>query len=244
MKRKEVLIKLNAPDTEKKKNVNAGHRQRMRSRFLAGGLNGFQHHEILELLLYYSIPRRDTNKIAHNLMERYHSFSGVFEADQNDLMQIDGISESTAVFLKLIPEVCRAYLMSKQDDPTKHVHRKELKELLASRFVGAVNEEAHILCLDAQMRVIGIEKVGDGESNSVNLKIRSIVEIALRTRCSHIILAHNHPHGNTQPSSADLFVTRRLQKILQQLDVRLEDHYIVGEKVVSLRDMGYFDSMM
>lgn len=229
---------------EKKENPNTGHRQRMRERYLTNGLSGFQPHEVLELLLFYALPRRDTNKIAHTLIRRFHTISGVFEADKSELMQVEGINENTAIFLKLLPELCRVYQMSKNSDRIAMKRRKEFETYIGNLYIGAVKEQVYVLCLDAQMRLICTEKAGEGSSNAANLRIRTVAEIALRNRCHSIILAHNHPDGTTEPSSADLFVTRRLHTALRALEITLEDHFIVGDKVISLRDAGYWDAMM
>lgn len=235
---------MSVSDAEKKKNVNAGHRQRMRERYLAVGLEGFQPHEVLEFLLFYAIPRRDTNKIAHALLEKFKTISGVMEADIEDLMGIDGISENSAVFLKMMPEVFRKYQKSKLTNRISVTKSEEFKAHLSALYVGKVKEQAYVLCLDANMGIICEEPVGEGGYNSVNLSVRAVAEVALRSRCAVIILAHNHPQGNTEPSSADMLFTRRIYNVLRSLDVMLYDHYIVGDKVVSLREAGYWDSIM
>ncbi|MBQ8724157.1 MAG: hypothetical protein IJY74_00620, partial [Oscillospiraceae bacterium] len=101
---------------EKKTNLNAGHRERMRKRYIANGLNGFQPHEILELLLFNIITRRDTNKIAHELINKFHTIAGVMDAEISDLTEVDGVGEQAAVFLTMLPEVFKTYEMSKMTD--------------------------------------------------------------------------------------------------------------------------------
>lgn len=222
----------------KKVNLNAGHRERMRQRYLANGLNGFQPHEILELLLFYAKPRCDTNKIAHELINRFHTLAGVMNADVQELCAIDGIGSQTAIFLRLFPDVFRAYQMSRNADKLSFKRRNDLKAYLASLYAGTVKEQAYVICFDANEQIICIEPTGNGTSTTANLDIRSIAEIALRNRCDSIALVHNHPDGNPNASNTDIFATNRLSKVLRSLDIELADHFIVGSRVTSMREMG------
>ncbi len=219
-------------------NLNAGHRERMRQRYIANGLNGFQPHEVLELLLFYAKPRCDTNKIAHELIHRFHTIAGVMNADIQELCEIDGIGMNTAIFLRLFPDVFKAYQMSKNSNKINFERKKDLKAYLANLYIGSVKEQAYVLCFDANGQMICVEPVGRGTSTTSSLEIRSIVEIALRNRSDSIVLVHNHPDGNSNPSSADVFSTNSLIKALNLLKIELLDHFIVGNRVTSMREIG------
>lgn len=225
--------------TEKKINLNAGHRERMRQRYIKNGLDGFQPHEILELLLFYSMPRCDTNKIAHELINHFHTLAGVMNANIKDLCSIKGVGEQTALFLNLLPEVFKAYQISKNTEKLKFENRKSLRAYLMSIYTGTVEEQAYIICFGADGGVICIEPIGNGTSTTANFHIRSVVESSLRNRSDRIALVHNHPDGNSTPSREDVFATTCLLKALKPLDIQLVDHYIVGRSVTSMKECGY-----
>ncbi len=226
---------------EKKVNVNAGHRGRMRSRYLANGFEGFQDHEILELLLFYALPRRDTNKIAHELIIRFHSLSGVFDADINDLKQVEGVAEGAAVFLKMMPDVFKAYEMSKVDNRKCFYRSKELKTYLKNLYINEVVEKVYVICLDTKDRVICAEPIQRGTTREVIFEPRDVVEAAIRNRSDTIIIVHNHPDGNELPSNEDIYTTDYLKTALRGLKIELRDHYIVGNTVTSMRQCGYIN---
>jgi len=128
-------------------NIHKGHRQRIRQKFMKTGFTAFADHEKLELLLFYAIPMKDTNPIAHNLLNRFKSIGGVFDATYEQLMEVDGISESTAVFLKLVPEMAKEYMLS------ENIHvcmdsTEAVCNFFSTQFIGDVNEKIKIACVD------------------------------------------------------------------------------------------------
>ncbi len=225
---------------EKKENLNAGHRSRMRNRYLASGLDGFQPHEVLEMLLFYALPRRDTNKIAHELINRFHSLAGVLDADIKDLQDVDGIAEGAAVFLKMLPDVFKAYEMSKISSRITINHSRELRKFMKSLYVNEVCEKAYVICLDSMGRIICAEPVAKGTSRNVVFDIRSVVEIALRNHCDTIMLIHNHPDGNEMPSDSDIYATKALHSALSAIGITLSDHYIKGSCLFSMKQACMF----
>ncbi len=223
---------------EKKDNPNAGHRSRMRNRYLAGGLEGFQPHEILEMLLFYALPRRDTNKVAHELINKFHSIAGVMDADINALMEVDGIAEGAAVFLKMLPDVFKAYEMSKISSRITINQPRELRKFMKNLYVNEVNEKAYVICLDSMGRIICAEPVAKGTTRNVVFDIRSVIEIALRNHGDTIILVHNHPDGNEMPSDSDIYATQALNSSLKSIGITLLDHYIIGSCPYSMKQAG------
>ena len=210
--------------------IHDGHRQRLKERFVQQGLDQFTDVQALELLLFYCIPRQDTNELAHRLLERFHSFSQVLEADVEDLVQVKGIGENTAVFLKLIPAAGRYYQVDRvniDDQPLLTIDA--CGNYLLPYFSGRCNEMVYMLCLDAKGKVLGCRLVGEGGINSTGVPVRKIVEIALSIKATSVILAHNHPSGIALPSFEDVATTQRIAVALQSVDVLLADHLVIAD---------------
>ena len=220
--------------------IHDGHREKMRQRFLKGGLDSFADHEALELLLYYAIPRRDTNPIAHALMERYGSLSAVLTAPVEDLQRVAGIGESAAVLLKLAPQLYRKARLSDAEQETVLSSVERVGVYLLERFAGEKNEVVYQLCLDRKGRLLACKKLGEGGIASADLDIRRLVENAILTGASAVILAHNHPSGVALPSQEDYAATDRAKEALAVVGVALTDHIVVADgDYVSMADSGY-----
>lgn len=217
-----------------------GHRNRLKNRFLNEGLTNFEDHNVLELLLFYSIPRSDTNEIAHELLNKFGSLHGVFEAGMEDLMSVNGISRHSAVLIKMIPELFVVYGRDKVRDIQKINSSDDAKEFFIPRFYGKVREEVQLVLLDDKMNIIKWVKIYEGSVNSANVPIRKIVEIAIENRATNVIIAHNHPTGLILPSKDDLRATAKVREALALVDIKLLDHVIVSDnEAASLKDSGY-----
>ena len=222
------------------KHPHGGHRARLKERFLREGLGGFEKHNILELLLFFGIPQRDTNPIAHALLERFGSLSGVFEASVEELCTVDGVSEHTATLLKLIPAVNRAVLGEKRNPDERYDSLNKIGNLLLQYYAGLTVETVTLLLLDNSDRMIDLVEICEGSVNRVQFDTRTLIEQALRPRVSRVVLAHNHPAGIALPSHEDVELTRRLQQALDVVDILLLDHLVIADDdFVSLRDSGY-----
>lgn len=221
--------------------VHDGHREKMRRRFLSGGLEHFADHEALELLLYYAIPRKDTNPIAHALMDRYGSLSAVLAAPVEDLQKVEGIGESAAILLKLVPRICyKARLADAERQDLILDTTPRAGAYLLERFYGEQNEVIYQLCLDRKGKLVACKRLGSGNIGSAALDIRRLVENAIHSNASSVILAHNHPSGVALPSSEDFTVTERAKQALATIEVELLDHIIVADETfVSMADSGY-----
>ena len=216
-----------------------GHRSRVKSRFLTEGLDNFKDYQALELLLFYAIPMKDTNELAHKLINEFGSLYGLLEADPRDICKRCGVSENTAVLLTLIPQLSRKYLNEKWGE--KPVINSSFKagEFAVSLFVGRTYEVFYVLCLDSQNKVNYSALVHEGTINEAPVYPRLIVETALRHQANSVILAHNHPGGSLKPSSADLEVTKKISNALGAISIKVIDHIIVaGEKYFSLAEKG------
>lgn len=219
--------------------MHEGHRRRLKERFLKEGLDSFEKHQVLELLLFFSIPRKDTNEIAHELLNKYGSLSGVFEADPKDLANTPGIGESSALLLALIPDLSRRYFNDKWRDKPELNSSTKAGQYAVTLFSGRPYEVFYIICLDAQNRVNYAQVVHEGTINEAPVYPRLIVEAALRHKANSVILAHNHPGGSLNPSRADIEATNRIKTALEAISISVVDHIIVcGGKYVSFAERG------
>ena len=212
----------------------------MRQRFLKGGLENFADHEVLELLLYYAIPRRDTNPIAHALMERYGALSAVLNAPVEDLKKVPGIGESAAILLKLAPQVYSRARLADAEQETVLNTVSRVGAYLLERFSGERNEVLYQLCLDRKGRLLACKRLGEGGVTNVDLNVRLLMENAILTSASVVILAHNHPSGVALPSDDERAATKRAKDALDTIGVKLVDHIIVADgDFVSMEQSGY-----
>lgn len=220
--------------------VHDGHREKMRTRFLAGGLEGFAPHEALELLLYYAIPRRDTNPIAHALMDRYGSLSAVLSAPVEDLKKVEGIGESAAVLISMVAQLARKASLADAERETVITSSQRAGQYLLALFAGKQRENVYQLCLDRKGKLLACKCLGEGTVSAAALDIRQVVENAILTSASAVILSHNHPSGIALPSQEDYAVTDRVKSALDTIGIVLTDHIIVADgDYVSMADSGY-----
>ena len=188
-----------------------GHRQRMRARVEQYGLESLAPHEALEYLLYITNARRDTNGIAHALLERFGNFAGVLEASEEELCRVPGVGPASARMLHLLPEVSRYYEHSRTSTEGALTTTERLAAYLKPRFAGAKQEKALLLSLDSRSRV------------------KSVVSAALRGGTESVVLCHNHPNGVPLPSREDLAATENIVRALGLVKIRLRDHIILAE---------------
>lgn len=219
--------------------VHDGHRQRVKSRFKEVGESAFDDHNLLELLLFYAVPRRDTNELAHNLINRFGSYSGVLEASVDELMTVDGIGESAAVLIKLVPEMNKRY-MQRNTPSEKVINSIEAAgEYFVAKYAYETVEVAYAMFLDTKNHVLSCRAISRGVVNGTNISIRAIAEQALACKATSVIFAHNHPDGIPTPSVEDELTTQKIKVALSTVGIRLADHIIVaGNQFVSLAEYG------
>lgn len=221
--------------------IHDGHRQRLKSRFLETSLLGFSDVEALELLLFYAVPRCDTNATAHMLLEQFRDYSGVLEAGIDELKAVPGVGENAAILIKLMSEMNRRYLARESSPGTVLKDSSDAGNFLIPFYTYINEERAYSICLDSKAKVIKCHLLADGVVNRVDFSVRRIVDIALKDNAVSVIISHNHVSGTALPSKSDIETTRRLKKALELIGVTLSDHIIVCEDdFVSLRDSGYF----
>jgi len=210
-------------------NVHEDHRKRVRQRFMQTGLDGFAYHEVLELLLYYCYPRRDTNEIAHRMINEYGTLHNLFEADPTDIMKRCNTTQNVAVLVALIPRVAKLYFQSKWAQIKLPMDNAEtVGQYAVSLFVGRTNEAFYVFCLDAGRRLNHVSLIAEGTLNETAVYPREIVGEALKHQAVSIILAHNHPGGTARPSPKDLESTSRIIEGLNFLAIRVIDHMVVA----------------
>lgn len=205
-----------------------GHRERMRKRYQQNGIDGFAPHEVLEMLLYYTKPRVDTNETAHLLLETFGSLSGVFDADINLLCQVPGVGMSTAIFFHLIRDAMTLYTKYKWTDHPQLTTSDKAGEYAAD-MIGTPSEECfYLISLNATHHVLAFSKISSGTAYKTDVDIRMVVECALRHRAHTVILVHNHPSGALSPSEQDILLTKRLVQTFREIEIPVIDHIIVG----------------
>lgn len=218
--------------------IHDGHRQRVYDRFRKEGLDSFSPHNVLEMLLFYSIPRADTNEIAHRLIERFGSLAAVFDAPESELVKVTGVGERSAVLIKMIPQLSRYYMTDKTADVIINSSR-QAGEYLLPRYVGRTVETVMVVCLDNKGKVINTTIVHEGNINVSEVSVQAIASVALQSKASAIIIAHNHPDGVALPSGDDISTTKLICRTLAALNVKVVDHIIIGDNdFVSVFDSG------
>ncbi len=207
--------------------MHEGHRQRLTNRFINEGFEGFAEHEILEFLLFFALPRVDTNTIAHRLIKSFGSLSGVLEADAKDLERVSGIGKKASAFLTMLPCAFRAYEHSKMGKKPSIISIKDACDFARTLLFGKPFEQFYMIWLNTQNRVIHCERLSEGSICESPVYISKIAAAALRHHAVKCIIAHNHPGGSVTPSSADIRTTQDILATLHTLGIDLLDHVII-----------------
>ena len=229
-----------APETE---NKHAGHRQKLRDRFIREkGFENFEDHQILELLLFYANPRSDTNPIAHELLERFDNLKNVLEARPERLMTVKGVGDKAATLISMVVPLTRAYERYAMQDQRRVGNCRDAEHYCKSLLMGEQNERFYVICLNAQCQIVGKRRISEGSLSEVSAYPRSVVETSLNHNAHSVLLCHNHPGGTCAPSREDIASTTQLQRILGALNILLLDHIIVaGTQTYSMIQHGDID---
>ncbi|WP_462137213.1 RadC family protein [Candidatus Mycalebacterium sp.] len=206
----------------------AGHRERIRKKFLKEGLSAFADYEALELLLTYSIPRSDVKPTAKKLLKTFGTLSAVLDASPSELKKVADIGGSTAAFIRLVREINWRYMETRIEKEDYLTSPQAVVDFCKSRIGRESNEFMLVVFVNTKNQFIEHEVVSEGGVASVNMNIRDIVKKAINIeKCSGIIIVHNHPSGHPQPSDSDKDLTEEMVGICKSLDIRLVDHLIV-----------------
>lgn len=206
-----------------------GHRERIREKFAAAGLDSFLDHEILELLLTYAVPRRDTKPLAWALLKKFGTLATVFDADENQLTQVDGIGTGAARFLRLIRAVFKKYSLDEVRETVSIRTPQQVLEYCKASLAGKKEECLEIIYLSVRNTVMSTQVVASGLIDRVAVSPRKIVECALAAKASAIILVHNHPSGDATPSQEDISLTQDVIQAAALFGILVHDHIIVGK---------------
>lgn len=210
---------------EKVKNHYTGHRQRLKNRYLESGFSSFSEHEVLELIYFYAIPRRDTKPMAKNLLNKFGSIQKVFEATPHELMKIGGLTENSSILFSLMLQSYKVYITSK-DAKIKLGTLDSVVRHLRKYFINQKRERFYLVCLDSEKRLINTHLISEGSINETPIYIRNIFEEIIHSNAKNVILAHNHPGGQCFPSKEDIDATNEIIKALYLVFVKVLDHVI------------------
>ena len=219
-------------------NIHDGHRSRLDKKVNKYGLESLAVHEQLEYILFSVIPRGDTNRIAHDLLDRFLTITGVMNADVEELKEIPGVGPRTAMFLHSLPEV----LGIVEREMTKDSHpelddMEKIRNFAKSYFHGRLNEAVYVLSLNSSSRLLACTKVSDGNRDESILTPSMVIKQAVRDNAAGVIVAHNHPCGVLALSVPDLFLISRLIRAFEPLDMELIDCIVVaGGECLSVRE--------
>lgn len=199
----------------------------MRQRFLQYGLDNFSDHEVLELLLYYAVPRGDVNPMAHRMLDSFGTLSAVFDAEPEQLMKECKVSERTAMLIHFMPQLFRRYRLSNYD---KNVFdsTEKVGQFLVDYYIGHANELITLIVMDNKSRIMAVTQLAEGDPNSVRINYRAIMQEIVKYNAAAVILAHNHPGGICTPSRQDFVETKMVRDLLDKIGVKLLDHIIVA----------------
>ena len=221
-------------------NLHKGHRLRVKTRFLKEGLDGFADHQILEFLLYYAIPMKDTNELAHKILKEFGSISSIFEAHPKDIMKRCNVTENIAILISLVPHLAKRYNQDKWGNKPCLNTSSKVGKYATNLFTGRVYESFFLICLDNQGNLNNTVLLHEGTIDEVSVYPRLVVEAAIRYNAAMVVLAHNHPSGSLVPSDDDKSTTIRVRSALNAISVRLIDHIIVaGTEYYSFSENGF-----
>ncbi len=209
--------------------MHENHRKRVREAFRNNGMEHMSDHNILEMLLFFSVPRIDTNELAHRLIETFGSLSAVLEASYGDLIKVPGIGESSAVLITMMPQLFRRYSFDKVKDRKCIKSPQEAGEYIITKYFGITTEKVGMICIDSKGRINNFVFIAEGSLRTANIDVRRTAETAFRNMAESIILCHNHPNGLPMPSRDDVATTKELIEILNTLDIKVSDHIIVSD---------------
>lgn len=209
--------------------LHQGHRERLRKRFYENGADGFADHELLELMLTYCIARKDVNPIAHRLLKKFKTFSGVLDASREELCEVEGVGEYAAGFITLFVHSFSRYGLARLNKERPAFKNPEQScEYARQLYYGDRYEIGYMLCLDVKTRLLQVVEVARGTIDQAHFYPRKIIESALHAKAHSVIFVHNHPSGNPTPSGDDVHITRLLKEALEKVEIKLLDHIIVG----------------
>ena len=229
---------------EKKENLHEGHRKRVKERFIKHGLESFTEIQVLETLLFYAVPKKDTNETAHLLLKTFGSLKKVFEADYEELLKVNGIGENAASLIKFFQMASRRYLelVYIENQEKAYNNTDSLMDYCKRLFLGEKKELVYVIGLDADLVIVNKELINEGCPDSSSIPFRKITDFVSRSNISRIVITHNHPNGLFLASSTDVETTKDLVNVMKQIEVDVVDHIIVGKAGAASMRSGVYGS--
>ena len=219
----------------KKSDIHKGHRQRLKEKYINNGIDSFKFHEILELLLFCPLHRKNTNEIGHELAKKFgDSFAEIFEASDERLKEVNGIGDEAVSHIRFLADITRLYNIDRAKKAEKDfVSLKIQEEFLTANYTGKRREEVFLITLNNRMERISCDLIYIGSVNSSKVDMNKMVKIALNNDAASVIVAHNHPNGRVDPSPEDIETTRRMEWIFDAISLKLIDHYVIADTKIS-----------
>lgn len=219
-----------------------GHRSRLRERFFNAGLEAFAPHEVLELLLTFAIPRRDTKPLAYALITKFGSLHAVLQATPQELMNVSGIGENAATLISMMMPLFRAYHQSIEKELPVLKNLEQCAHYCKGLFQGERYEKLYVICLDSRMRRLNTVLISSGDVSEVHVYSRHVLSAVSSCNATGVIITHNHPGGTALPSNEDIALTDAITLLLKGIDVIMYDHIIVSPlDTFSFRKAGFLD---
>ncbi len=229
-------------DSLKKVNIHLGHRARMKEKYFSNGIEVLSDHEKLEMLLYFTNRVKDTNVIAHALIKEFGNLENVFNADIEYLQKVEGVGKETAFLINYVAEINNYRVRNKYKYDRKVTYLKDMDDagrFCCDYFSNRKKESLIAILLNNKSKVIKICTISEGTVDRTAVYSREIVELVLKNNATALILAHNHPGGNLNPSDEDVAATMKADRMFNDIDVHLVDHFICsGNRYDSLRTRG------
>ncbi len=221
------------------KKIHKNHRERVREKFIKYGLEPLSEHQVLEMLLFYAIPRKDTNVIAHRLIDKFGTLQNVLEADYNDLIEVEDIAEVSASLIMFFRELYKYIRTNSVEENTDLSTAERVGEFCCRYFFNHTEENLILISMDGNRRLKCVDVISRGCENETAFYPRKIMKAVVKNRTNVVAIAHNHPGGSPEPSSNDLLITEKLGTMLSDIGVSVIDHIICsGDRYVSIAKRG------
>ncbi len=203
-----------------------GHRQRLKKRYMEGGFSSFSDHEVLELIYFYAVPMKDTKPLAKKMLQSFGSLQSVLEASPQEIMSTCNVTENVAILFSLMLQTYEVYL---DCDDKKIIFKNPdvVYRYLRKFFINKKHEHFYMVCLDQNKKLINTHLISEGSTTEIQVYIRNIFEIAIKTEAVNVILVHNHPSGECLPSKSDILTTDQIINHLELISVKVLDHMII-----------------
>jgi DNA repair protein RadC len=209
-------------------NPNAGHRKRIRNKFVEHGLDVFQDYEVLELILDFVSRQKDMKPVAKELINCFGSFQAVIDADIDDLLSINGIGENAVVLIKLVKDSAARYLFQTSQNLFDRENIEDFANYCRLRMGHLKDEEFHMFSFNTQFQLVKEDILSEGTVDQTMVYPRKVIELAIKNNASSVIFCHNHPDGNLEPSDQDKLLTKALQLATKTVNINVHDHLIVS----------------